>query len=103
MRWSTSLVAAVLSLFAFATEAATSVSGPITTDTVWSLAQSPFDVTSDVTVNSGATLTLEAGVAVRLGPGTNLIVNAGALRAIGTSAQPIVITSSADNGSGSPT
>jgi hypothetical protein len=74
-------------------QAATDVSGPITTDTVWSVAQSPYQVTSDVSVENGATLTIEPGVTVYFGPGTNLIVNTGALRARGTAVAPIVFTS----------
>ena len=83
-------------------QAVTGVSGPITTNTVWYAAQSPYEVTSDVTVDNAATLTIEPGVTVYMDPGTNLLVNSGALRAIGTSAQPIVFTSAADNGTGTP-
>ncbi|MEK7415806.1 MAG: IPT/TIG domain-containing protein, partial [Planctomycetota bacterium] len=82
--------------------AATSVSGPITANTVWSAAQSPYEVTGDVMVNNAATLTIEPGVTVYMDPGTNLVVNSGALRAMGTAVQPIVFTSATDNGTGTP-
>lgn len=96
------LGSAVLLCLSASAQAATSVSGPITTNTVWSAAQSPYEVTSDVTVDNTATLTIEPGVTVYMDPSTNLVVNSGALRAIGTSAQPIVFTSVADNGTGTP-
>ena len=96
------LIAAVLLCLSVSAQAATSVSGSITTNTVWTVAQSPYEVTSDVTVNNAATLTIEPGVTVYMDPGANLVVNSGALRAIGTSAQPIVFTSAADNGTGTP-
>ena len=70
--------------------AGTPVGGPITSDTTWDLAHSPYVITSDVTVSSGVTLTVEAGVVVQAnGPG--LYVH-GALRAVGTPAQPITFT-----------
>ena len=39
--------------------------GPISTDSTWSVAGGPYLVTGDVTVQSGVTLTVEAGVEVR--------------------------------------
>ena len=38
------------------------VGGEITTDTTWTLAGSPYTVTSNVTVQTGVTLTVEPGV-----------------------------------------
>ncbi len=78
-------------------QAATSVSGPITADTVWSVAQSPYQVTSDVSVENSATLTIEPGVTVYFGPGTSLIVNVGALKARGTAVSAIVFTSTKES------
>jgi hypothetical protein len=45
--------------------AVTNVSGPISSDTTWILADSPYYVTGTVTVNPGVTLTLERGVIVK--------------------------------------
>lgn len=42
-------------------QAATLVSGAVNANATWSLAQSPYEVTADVTVGNGATLTIEAG------------------------------------------
>jgi uncharacterized GH25 family protein len=46
---------------------ATPVEGVISQDTLWTLVDSPFVVTNNITVNSGVTLTIEPGVEVRFG------------------------------------
>ncbi|MGA2386069.1 MAG: hypothetical protein ABSG33_06015 [Candidatus Bathyarchaeia archaeon] len=86
----------------------------ISADTTWTQANSPYDITGNVLVNSGATLTLSAGTTLNLNgymvvagsltvqPGVTInIVNAsgyiqvnGVLSAIGTTAQPIQISGS---------
>jgi hypothetical protein len=71
----------------------TDVGGAITTDTIWTLAGSPYIVTSDVTVQSGVMLTVEAGVEVRFNNGTGLFVH-GAVHVAGTASQPITFTTS---------
>jgi parallel beta-helix repeat protein len=82
--------------------------GTISTDTTWTLAQSPYIVTGNVTVQGAdgpdgvTTLTIEPGVEVRVNPGMYLYVggtsgNPGALHAIGSEAQPILFTSSQTN------
>jgi hypothetical protein len=82
----------------------TNVSGTISTDTTWSLADSPYIVTSGITVKGtdGAdgitTLTIEPGVEVRFNRYQKLTIGAasgdpGALSARGTAADPIVFTS----------
>jgi len=71
----------------------TDVGGEIVIDTTWSLANSPYTVTSDVIVQNGITLTVEPGVEVRFNNNTGLYVH-GAVRAVGTVAQPITFTSS---------
>lgn len=83
-------------------QAATPVSGPITANTTWALAQSPFEVTADVSVANGATLNIEAGAVVYFDAGANLIVSNGALNARGTAGQPITFTSVLDTATGAP-
>jgi hypothetical protein len=86
----------------------TEVSGPISTNTTWSLSHNPYIVTGDVTVNSGVTLTIEAGVVVKFqavdtGNSTvqrhKLIVD-GTLNIQGVSGNEVVFTSSRDDSYG---
>jgi RHS repeat-associated protein len=87
------------------------VGGGISTNTTWTLANSPYEVTSSVTVSSPATLTIESGVVVKFHAGTNLTILDGAtITANGTSVAPITFTSIKDdsvggdlNGDGSAT
>jgi hypothetical protein len=83
-------------------QAATVVSGAIAANTTWSLANSPYEVTADVSVVSAATLTIEAGAIVYFDAGTNLTVSNGALVARGTAGQPIVFTSVLDTTGSTP-
>ena len=54
--------------------ATVNVSGPIVANTTWTLAQSPYVVTGDIFLQSGATLQIEAGVTVYMSAGTNFTV-----------------------------
>ena len=62
---------------------ATYVEGPITQDTIWTLVDSPFVVSKNVTVYSNATLTIEPGVEVKFGGNFSLTIY-GKLYANGT-------------------
>ena len=63
-----------------------------------------YKVTSNITVPSGATLTIEPGVTVKFAEGKSLTVNrGGTLSAIGTRALPIVFTSIKDDSNGGDT
>ncbi|MBI5557675.1 MAG: right-handed parallel beta-helix repeat-containing protein, partial [Deltaproteobacteria bacterium] len=84
--------------------ASTSVSGTIATDTIWTVANSPYIVTSNIAVlgtdgaDSITTLTIEPGVEVRFNQSTSLTVGAssgspGALVAQGMAGSPILFTS----------
>jgi YD repeat-containing protein len=77
------------------------VGGSISSNTTWALADSPFEVTSNVTVSSPATLTIEPGVVVKFDAGTNLTILDGAtLTANGTTGSPITVTSIKDDSVG---
>jgi parallel beta-helix repeat protein len=64
----------------------TYVQGDIIQDTTWTLVDSPFVISGNVTVHANATLTIEPGVEVRFGKDLDLIV-LGRLQANGESMQ----------------
>jgi len=70
----------------------TMVGGPIISDTTWTLANSPYIVTSNVQVMTGVTLTIQAGVVVKFDADKLLQVD-GTLIAQGTAGNPITFTS----------
>jgi hypothetical protein len=73
-------------------------SGTISASQEWCLADSPHVVNGGVTVASGATLTVEAGVEVRFNSGTLLTLGAGAtLLAEGTDVQIVTFTANTDS------
>lgn len=74
------------------TVSGTSVGGPIISDTTWTLANSPYLVTSNIQVMTGVTLTIQPGVVVRFNSSKLLQVD-GALVARGLSTSPITFTS----------
>jgi VCBS repeat-containing protein len=79
-------------LFSAITFSQTNVSGIISSDTTWDLANSPYTVTGNVLVATGVTLTIEAGVTVKVSSSVVIQIN-GALIAIGTSSGKITFTS----------
>jgi RHS repeat-associated protein len=106
------LVSAVAALFLLinpgSAHATTQV--PTTTYTqsvTWTAAGSPYSVTGNVTVASGATLTMEPGVIVKfahqLSPRKILVSAGAALSAAGTAANPITFTSIRDDSIGGDT
>lgn len=93
-----SVVAVVVAAVCAAAHAQTLVGGIIDEDETWDLARSPFLVSTNATVEQGATLTIEPGVEVLFREGVGLRVGidglnpdrTGTLIADGTAAQPIV-------------
>lgn len=84
------ILTTILSAFSFANKTyftlanETYVEGPITRDTIWTLIDSPFITSKDVTIYPNATLIIEPGVEVKFGGDFSLIVS-GKLYANGTS------------------
>jgi hypothetical protein len=75
-----------------AAPAETIIDSNITTDTTWTLANSPYHVTNNIEVNAWVTLTIEPGVAVWIGEKLYLHVREGAsIIAKGTPTQHITI------------
>jgi len=69
-----------------------SIWGRISENTTWTLVNSPYVITDDIIVESGAKLTIESGVSVRFDGDFSIIVN-GTLRALGTESNPVVFIS----------
>jgi parallel beta-helix repeat protein len=93
MRAAKSLGLISVLLFCMSPAGATEVSGDQTG--TWTPANSPYELVGDVRVPPGETLTIEPGVEVVAQGHYELMVDAGTLLAIGTEAQPILMT--ADN------
>jgi parallel beta-helix repeat protein len=69
--------------------------GNVAANRTLTTACSPYAITDDINVASGATLTIEPGVTVKFASGTQVYIYAGAIfNAIGTATAPIVFTSS---------
>jgi hypothetical protein len=62
----------------------------ITSDTVWTKAESPYNLTGTIVVSTGATLTISPGVTVNLN-GYTLFVN-GTLQAVGSASENILLS-----------
>src|SRR5690554_6014004 len=67
----------LLVLMSFLSIHAAEVSGIISSNTTWTLANSPYIVTNNITVNAGVTLTIENGVEVRFADGKYMVIAAG--------------------------
>jgi hypothetical protein len=65
-------------------------------DVTWTLADSPVAVTSDIVLDGGATLTIEAGVEVRVASGLAIrAINGSHIIIAGTAAAPVILRSAA--------
>jgi hypothetical protein len=91
-----SLVTVSAMPFGGAQTSGTSVTGLIVTDTIWSPANSPYTLIGNMLVNTGATLTIQAGTTVNLS-NYYLMVN-GTLQAIGNGTNPVTFSVNTNNG-----
>lgn len=66
------------------------VGGTISADTTWTSGGAPFNLTTSLTIASGATLTIQPGATIFMGSGVNIVVaNGGRLLAEGTATNRI--------------
>jgi RHS repeat-associated protein len=93
----------LFALWPVPTASATNVSGTISSNTTWTLANSPYVMTGNVTVNAGVTLTIQPGVVVKLNSTSRQLIVNGALHAVGTAGSHIVFTSYQDDTAGGDT
>jgi hypothetical protein len=73
--------------------AQTSVTGAITTNTQWTIANAPYMISGEVVVQDGAVLRIDPGVTLYMAFDASLKVQSGSLRAEGTAANPIHVLS----------
>ena len=79
------IVIGVVAIMSFGYQAhATNVGGQILTDTTWTLAGSPYTITSNIQIANGVTLTIEPGVVVNRINNAEIWLYGGTLLAIGT-------------------
>lgn len=78
-------------------QAATNVSGNISSDQTWTKSGSPYVIDSNLRLNAGVRLNIEAGVIVKFRPGAELGPDLGFIQAVGTTTDPIIFTSYADD------
>ena len=84
---------ALVSLVIYVPKAlATDVSGILSSDTTWSLSDSPYSVTGDIQIPSGVKLTIESGVVVQFEGAYEILVK-GSVAVNGTEAQPVTFQS----------
>ncbi len=84
------LIAFMLAPTAHAAPDATIVNQPILTNTTWTKAGSPYQVSNFIYVKSGVTLTVEPGVEVVFNQNSSFGVQ-GTLTALGSAADPILV------------
>ena len=83
--------------------AGTTVSGPITSNTIWTPDGSPYVLNGQITIAAGTTLTLVPGAVVKGRSFSGWLQVNGILLAQGTAAAPIVFTSERDDSVGGDT
>lgn len=78
--------------------AATTISSNISTDTLWTIENSPLLIDSDISVTSGATLRIEQGVVVRFANNASLtITDASRLEVLGGNTKDLAVVFTSDS------
>lgn len=107
MKYSTlplrSLLFSLIISFPLLLPAQTTLSGIISHHTTWTKAGSPYIIENTVTVRAGVTLTINPGVIVKFNDHYDHLDVLGRLDAQGTSLEPIIFTSIADDAHGGDT
>lgn len=83
--------------------ASTEVFGTLPSDTTWTLTDSPYVITNDLSIPAGVTLTVEPGVVVKFHDSFTTLNIDGDLEAIGTASAPIIFTAYKDDTAGGDT
>ena len=65
----------ISAIFFFSLLFGTNVSGVISSNTTWSLANSPYIVSGNILITEGVTLTIEAGVVINAESNTSIFVD----------------------------
>ncbi len=89
------LVSDTVTVYTYEAGFSTRVGGRISKNTIWTIANSPYEVTKDITIDEGVVLSVEPGVIVKLRKDVDIFVKGG-LNAVGTEYNKIVFTSSGD-------
>lgn len=94
-RWIAAWTAVAALSLATTSPAQTNVGGAISGNVTWTLAGSPYTLTSAVALSSNATLTVQAGVTVKVGLNMGITASTAgsSIHAMGTEASPILFTS----------
>lgn len=84
----------LLTCICLLSNARSGIMGPVSGH--WTKAYSPYQITDDITINTGDTLLIDPGVSILFSSGKSLFVN-GTLKALGTSAERIMFDSAQPN------
>jgi sugar lactone lactonase YvrE len=83
------LILVLFLLIGLCVSAQTDVSGTIASNVTWEASKSPYNITNNITVSSGVTLTIEPGVTVKYTGNYRILVR-GNIISNGSAAQPIL-------------
>ncbi len=92
---SSGLVSDTITVYTYGEGFSTQVGGHISTNTTWTIANSPYEVTKDLTVDEGVVLKIEPGVIVKLRKDVDIFVKGG-MNAVGTEYNKVIFTSNGD-------